>query len=144
MTKRIRQVLHGPLTEDELRRRQEEGWRPVAVEWECVEPAGGPDRPLLEEVPYGLKVAADHVHLEENPREVEAMMTILEGIVEDRPMSRIADELNRRGHAMRSGEPWTQSGVFELLPRLIEFGPRLFNREEWVERRRILRQKVAV
>jgi hypothetical protein len=67
------------------------------------------------------------------------MLGILEGIVEDRSMSRIADELNRRGFRMRTDEAWTQSGVFELLPRLIDFSPRLFKREEWIERRRKLR-----
>jgi hypothetical protein len=30
--------------------------------------------------------------------------------------------------------------VFELLPRLIEAGPRIFTSEEWIERRKRLGQ----
>ncbi len=94
------------------------------------------------EVPYGLRVAPDHVHLEENPAEVEVMMAILEGLVADMSMAFIAADLNRRGLAMRDGGRWTQSAVFDLLPRLIEFGSRLFNRDEWTRRRRLLMERI--
>jgi len=139
---RFREVLSSPLTEETIGRRAAEGWRPVAIEWERLA-ARGESGATLEEVPYGLKVAADHVHLQEDPAEVEVLLTILEGIVEDCPMSHIAATLNRRGSTMRNGMPWNQSEVFELLPRLIEFGSRLFNRDEWIERRRLLHQRVA-
>lgn len=99
---------------------------------------GGRMRSGLQEVPYGLRVAADHFHLEENPDEVQVMLAILEGIVQDLPLSKISQELNRRGYLMRTGEPWTQSAVFELLPRLIDFGSSLFSREEWQARRKAL------
>jgi hypothetical protein len=115
----------------------------VVVEWERVDSGAGRGA-TLEETPYGLKVAADHVHLEEDPSEVEVMLTILEGIVSDSPMSWIAADLNRKGATRRNGMPWTQSAVFDLLPRLIEFGSRLFNRDEWIERRRMLRERAAV
>ena len=95
------------------------------------------------EVPYGLRVAQDCMHLEENPDEVRVLLQILEGIVQDQPMSAIAQALNQGGNLMRSLEPWTQSAVFELLPRLIDFGPHLFSREEWVERRKKLRLQLA-
>lgn len=139
---RFREVLNEPVSEEMLARRAEEGWRPVVIEWERMDASAGRAR-VLEDVPYGLKVAGDGVHLEEDPGEVDAMLTILEGIVEDQPMSHIAAELNRRGSTMRNGMPWTQSAVFDLLPRLIDFGARLFNRDEWIERRRLLRQRVA-
>lgn len=138
-SERVREVLTGPLTAGELDRRAAEGWHPVAVEWERLVDSAEDWRPPVQEVPYGLRVATDNKHLEEHPEEVEIMLGILEGIVEDRSMSRIADELNRRGFRMRTDEAWTQSGVFELLPRLIDFSPRLFKREEWIERRRKLR-----
>lgn len=140
MKDRYREVLTGELTEEYLAERMTQGWRPVAIEWERGE--GESSGPTLEAVPYGMRVAADHVHLEENPDEVKVMLAILEGIVEDWPMSRIAADLNRRGSIMRNGMPWNQTSVFELLPRLIEFGPRLFNRDEWVERRRALGKRV--
>ena len=142
-TERMRQVLEGPLTADELDRRAAEGWRPVAVEWERIGAPAAPSVPVKQQVPYGLRVSDDHQHLEEHAEEVQVMLAVLEGIVEDRSMSRIAEELNRRGFLMRSGEAWTQSGVFELLPRLIDFGPRLFSHQEWIERRRKLRLHVA-
>lgn len=138
---RFREALTEPVTEELLNRRAAEGWRPAVIEWERLDAGEGPGR-TLEEVPYGLKVADDHVHLEENPAEVDAMLTILEGIVDDQPMSHIAAELNRRRSTMRNGMPWTQSAVFDLLPRLIDFGSRLFSRDEWIERRRILRQRI--
>lgn len=139
---RFREEITGPLTPEMLERKAVEGWRPVAIEWERETADGVPGR-VMEAVPFGLRVAADHVHLEENAAEVEAMLAILEGIVADWPMSRIAADLNRRGYQMRNGFSWTQTAVFELLPRLIEFGPRLFNRTEWVERRRLVREKMA-
>lgn len=142
-TDRFREEISGPITLEILERKAAEGWRPVAIEWQR-DPARPAEGPVLEDVPFGLRVAADHLHLEENPAEVETMLAILEGIVADWPMSRIATDLNRRGYLTRSGFCWTQSDVFELLPRLIEFGPRLFNHSEWVERRRLVREKMAV
>ena len=139
---RFREILSGPIREEAVQERAAQGWRPVAIEWEKVDSGEGSGG-VLEEVPFGLKVAGDHIHLEENPVEVEAMLVILEGIVAEWPMSWIAADLNRRGNTMRNGMEWTQSTVFDLLPRLIEFGPRLFNREDWVDRRRLLRQRSA-
>lgn len=137
---RCREVLTAPLTGEMLAQRASQGWRAVAVEWERTEDSGPP---ALESVPYGMRVAADHVHLEECPEEMEALLVILEGIVVDWPMSRIAADLNVRELVMRNGMPWNQTSVFELLPRLTEFGPRLFNRSEWVGRRRSMRQKMT-
>jgi len=57
-------------------------------------------------------------------------------------MASIAAGLNRRGAVMRNGGRWTQSAVFDLLPRLVEFGSRLFNREEWIRRRGLLMQRI--
>jgi hypothetical protein len=59
-------------------------------------------------------------------------------IVDDLPMSGVADELNRQGFRMRNGAKWTATGVFDLLPRMIEAGPRIFTKDEWVERRKRL------
>jgi hypothetical protein len=91
---------------------------------------------LLEVVPFGLKVAEDAVHLEREPREHEVLLHTLEFIVQDLPLSRVAVELNRLGYRTRRGTTWNAATVFELLPRLIETGPRMFTSEEWVRRRR--------
>jgi hypothetical protein len=59
-------------------------------------------------------------------------------IVEDCPLSQVADELNRRGFYTRDGKPWTPSALFILLPRMIQVGPRVFTSDEWTTRRQRL------
>jgi hypothetical protein len=48
------------------------------------------------------------------------------------------DELNRQGFRTRHGGQWTASGVFNMIPRLVETGPRIFTSAQWVEIRRRL------
>lgn len=134
-----REVLQGPITPQYLDERTAEGWRMVAVEWERA--AIGKPQPFGEmetELPYGLQVAADCQHLEENPVEKEALVLMLELIVQDLPFSKIASELNDRGYRTRSGGKWSPVAVFDLLPRMIEVGPRIFGSEEWAEQRQRL------
>ena len=59
---------------------------------------------IKEEIPYGLQVAKDCRNLEENPVEKAAMMAMLAMIVEDRPLSQVAEGLNQRGFRMRSAD----------------------------------------
>ena len=136
---RVREVLTSPPTAEYWREKAADGWRPVAVEWE--RDAEGAEQPgvLKEEVPYGLTVADDCLYLIENPTEVEAMRLMLEQIVIDRPLSAVAEELNRRGFRQRSGSEWTQVTVFNILPRLIEVAPRIYSSEDWSEKRAKLR-----
>ena len=133
---RLREVLTTPLTPEYVARRAEEGWTAVAVEWEheSSEAAATPTD-VVEEIPYGLQVAGDCHHLEENPTEKEVLVRIMEQIVQDQPLSKVAAELNRLGHRTRQGTKWSPVAVFNLLPRLIEAGPRIFSSEEWAERR---------
>jgi hypothetical protein len=58
--------------------------------------------------------------------------------VEDSALSTVAHELNRRGYYTREGSPWSPTALFNLLPRMIEVGPRLFASEEWMTRRQRL------
>ena len=97
------------------------------------------DRPLVvEEIPFGLRVADDCSGLVENQAERETIVIALDMIVEDRPLSQVADELNRRGYRTRADQPWTPSALFTLLPRMIQIGPRVFNSQEWTTRRQRL------
>jgi len=133
--KRIREVVAGPPGPDYLRARQEEGWRLVALEWERE--AEDTERAPREEVPFGLKVADDCMHLEEDPDESQALRLMLDLIVDDEiPLSRVSNELNEKGFRTRSGSKWTQAAVFEMLPRLIESAPRIFSTDEWALRKR--------
>ena len=136
---RIREVLRRPIDSAHLEERTAAGWKMVAIEWE--RPTEGLVRAsgrLETEVPYGLQVAADCLHLEENAVEKECIVMILEFIVQDLPFSKIASELNDRNYRTRSGAKWDPISVFDLLPRMIEVGPRIFTSEEWAERRQQL------
>jgi len=133
---RVREVPSGPLTPDYMGQKAKEGWKLTAVEWEReVEETAGL---LSEEVPYGLRVAADCSHLEENSAEKQALVLMMDLIVQDAPLSLVADELNRKGFRTRAGANWTPGSVFDMLPRLIQVGPRIFSSTEWTARTRHL------
>ncbi len=133
---RLREVLTTPLSSEYVSRRAQDGWIPVAVEWEREsDEAPAPPADATEEIPYGLQIASDCRHLEENPAEKQVLVLMMEQIVQDEPLSKVAEELNRHGHRTRVGTQWTPVAVFNLLPRLIEAGPRIFSSEEWAERR---------
>ena len=137
MHERIRESVSGTLNQDDLLRRMAEGWRLVAVEWEreADNPQPAPEREASAEVPFGLKVAGDCAHLEEDASERKVLLAMMELTIQDGPYSGIADELNRRGFRTREGVRWTPVSVFQMLPRLIEVGPKIFHSEEWQERR---------
>ena len=56
---------------------------------------------------------------------------MMELLVQDFPYSSIVSDLNEKGFRMRDGKPWSRVAVFNMTPRLIEVGPRLFSTEEW-------------
>ena len=133
----IRESPAGLPTQEYLNGRVTDGWRLVALEWE----RGGGDTDVgkqswVEEIPYGLKVSTDCLRLVESSEESKVILAALEMIVEDCPLSQVADELNRRGFKTRSGEPWQAAVLFDLLPRMIQVSPRVFSSGHWVGRRR--------
>ena len=135
-TERTRQVISGEFGPEDLQRKLAEGWKPVAIEWErpLATDALTATRPAPE-VPFGLRVSGDCVHLEDNPKEREILFEIMELTIQDGPYSGIAEELNRRGFRTREGGRWTPISVFQMLPRLIEAGPGILMSEEWRQRR---------
>ncbi len=140
---RTRQVVSAPFGPEDLSQRLEAGWRPVAIEWEREIPAETATQTnAAPEVPFGLKVAGDCSHLEENPVEREVLFQIMELTIQDGPYSGIAEELNRRGFRTRQGKRWTPVSVFQMLPRLIEAGPGILNSDEWHQRRQRLKIEV--
>lgn len=137
-TERIRQSRSGQLTQDEIQRRQTEGWRLIAVEWERDVPEREPiasQTPGHQGAPFGLRVASDCSTLVEDQTENEALLAMMELIIQDGPYSFVAEELNRRGYRTREGLKWTPVSVFEMLPRLIEAGPRILSSENWHRRK---------
>ena len=131
---RIRQEVPASFGPEEIARHVEQGWRLVAVEWERELPKDEAAA-KAEEVPFGLQIAKDAQRLEENPSEQEVLRLMMELTVQDGPYSAIAEELNRRGYRTRQGMMWTPVSVFQMLPRLIEVGPRIFASQEWQQRR---------
>jgi len=133
---RVHETWSRPITAEYLARQASFGWKLVSVTWEReVEPDPGGSSRRQEDPPYGLRVAGDGVHLEENTAELEVLLVIMEGIVQDHSISQISDDLNRRDFRTRNGSLWTPTAVFTLLPRLIEVGPQMFSSEEWIGRR---------
>jgi hypothetical protein len=136
-TERLRQVISAPLAEADLKRQAEKGWKLVAVEWEREVEA--PEDHLPGEVPFGLRIAGGETsRLEENPKEREILFQLMELIVQEGSYARIAEEINRRGYRTRQGAKWSPVAIFEMLPRLIEVGPQVFQSPDWQKRRQSL------
>jgi hypothetical protein len=62
-------------------------------------------------------------------------MLMMELLVQDFSYSAIVSDLNEKGFRQRDGRPWSRIAVFNMIPRLIEVGPRFFNSNEWEKRR---------
>ena len=138
---RIREAMAGPVDAEHMRQKTEAGWRLVALEWQREIPGEEAEsETLIQEIPYGLRVAGDCLHLEEDPDERNALVVMMDLIVREDPFSQVARQLNERGFRTRTGTLWNPVSVFNMLPRLIEVGPRIFSSEEWQDRKeRLLR-----
>ena len=121
---RLRELVRGQLDAEYLKNMREAGWRVSAIEWERDVESASPE-PRVEDPPYGLQVAGDCRHLEENSREQQALSLILESVSRDQPLNDIAAELNRRGYRLRGGSQWSVADVFKMLPRVIDAGPQI-------------------
>jgi Recombinase len=136
---RIREKFTGPLELDYVRERERAGWRLVAVEWEReTEAEKAAPEPGIEEAPFGQRVAGDCERLEDHPSEMQFLLSMMELIIQDISITKVAEELNRKGYRTRKGGEWGPVAVFNMLPRLIELTPRIFASEEWIERRKHL------
>ena len=141
---RIRDVIHGPLSQDMLRQRTDAGWQVVSVEWRRELPGNAPEGSVdTEDVPYGLRLSDDCLRLEVSPEENQALLQMMELLVQDFPFSSVASDLNEKGYRTREGKLWSPVTVFNMLPRLIDVGPRVFSTEEWDRRRERFGARVA-
>lgn len=131
---RVREPAPDSLNQEYIDERRRAGWKLVGIEWERPVEGAIPNR---IEVPYGWRVSTDCRHLEEDSEEQEALLAMMEMIVDDTPLSAVVAELNRREIRMRDGSAWSPAAVFHLLPRLVETGPRIFNSDAWVRRHRV-------
>jgi hypothetical protein len=107
------------------------------VSTEFVGEVSSPGLPSpVEEIPFGPRVAEDCHSLEVDPSENQILIEMMNLMVEDLPFSRVASDLNSSGYRTRKREHWTMASVFNMLPQLIEVGPRIFSSSEWANRRR--------
>ena len=144
---RIREKVTIPPTSLYLSKMLDAGWRLVALEWEReMEVSGEPEVPVAEtgseEIPFGLRIAYDCRHLEDDPLEMQTLKFLAEMIVQDISFRSMADALNAREYRTRDGHPWTAASVFKLTPRLIDVAPRVLSGAEWQSRKKQL-TKVA-
>lgn len=141
---RIREVVTGPVDPADWKQKTEAGWQLVALEWKREIAAEEPlQAVIMEEVPYGLRVASDCARLEEDPRERDVLVQMMELIVQDLSVSEVASQLNQRGFRTRKGFLWTPVNVFNMLPRLIDVGPKIFSTHDWEERRERLMKSMG-
>jgi hypothetical protein len=138
---RIRDVISGPFSPEVMRQRTSAGWQLVSLEWrrELPESEAPSEGAFAEDIPYGLRISDDCQRLEIDSAENRVLMTMMELLVQDFSYSSIVSDLNEKGFRMRDGRPWNRVALFNMTPRLIEVGPRLFSTEEW----RRLRQKFS-
>lgn len=133
---RVREAVQSPLRTEYFSQRAADGWKLVALEWEREIPGEVTQSIPRLEVPFGLRVAEDCQHLEENPLEMQILTTMMELVVRDFTISRVAIELNRREFRTREGAEWSALSVFRTLPRMIEVAPQVHSSEDWAERRK--------
>jgi len=134
---RIRDVISGPFSPEIMRQRTAAGWQLVSIEWRRELPGDAPvsEGAFDEDIPYGLRISDDCQRLEVEPREHQALVLMMELLVQDFPLSSVVSDLNEKGFRTRAGKPWSRISVFNMLPRLIEIGPSLFSSDEWEARR---------
>jgi len=130
---RIRDVISGPQSPEIIQQRTAAGWRMVSIEWrrELPDSEIPSDGAFGEDIPYGLRISDDGLRLEVDPQENHALLLMMDLLAQDFSYSSIVSDLNEKGFRTRSGRPWSRVAVFNMMPRLIEVGPRLFHSEEW-------------
>ncbi len=142
---RIRDVVSGPFFSDVVQQRMSAGWQMVYVEWrrELPDSEAPPEGAFAEDIPYGLRISEDCKRLEVDEAENKVLLMMMDLLAQDFSYSAIVSTLNESGFRTRAGKPWTRVAVFNMMPRLIEVGPRIFNSEEWERRRLRISRRVA-
>jgi hypothetical protein len=133
---RIRDVISGPFSSEIIGQRTAAGWQLVSIQWrrELPDAEAPSEGAFNENIPYGLRLSDDCQRLEIEPTENQALMLMMDLFGQDFSYSHIVSDLNEKGFRTRDGKPWNRVSVFNMMPRLIEVGPRLLSSEEWKSR----------
>lgn len=143
---RIRDVVSEPFSSDVIRQRTAGGWQMVSIEWrrELPDSEAPPEGGVFaESIPYGLRISEDCKRLEVDAHENQVLLLMMDLLAQDFSYSAIVSDLNEKGFRTREGKPWSRVTVFNMMPRLIEVGPRIFSSEEWEQRRAKLARREA-
>lgn len=142
---RIRDVVSGPFSPEVIQQRTAAGWQLVSIEWrrELPDLEAPTEGAFSDDIPYGLRISDDCQRLEVHPTENQALMLMMKLLGQDFSYSSIVSDLNEKGFRMRDNGPWNRVAVFNMMPRLIEVGPRLFSSKEWKRLRQTLSQSKA-
>jgi hypothetical protein len=134
---RVRDVVSGAFSNQIIEQRTAAGWQLVSIEWrrELPDSETPPDGAFSEAIPYGLRISDDCHRLEVDPAENQILLLMMDLLAQDFSYSSIVSDLNEKGYRTREGKPWSRIAVFNMMPRLIEVGPRIFSSEEWEQRR---------
>ncbi|HEV2215559.1 MAG TPA: recombinase family protein [Terracidiphilus sp.] len=140
---RMRDAVSEPFSQEMIRRRTAAGWRMVSIEWqrELPDSEAPGEGALPEDIPYGLRISADCMRLEIDRYENEILLRMMDLLAQDFSYASIVSDLNEKGLRTRDGKQWTRVAVFNMMPRLIEAGPRIFSSDEWEKRRRGLARR---
>lgn len=144
---RIRDVISGPFSSEVIQQRTAAGWQLVSMEWrrELPDQEAPTAGAFNEDIPFGLRISDDCQRLEVDPTENKILILMMDLLAQDFSYSSIVSDLNEKGYRMRDGSCWTRVAVFNMMPRLIEVGPRVFSTEEWrTQRPKISRQGSAI
>jgi hypothetical protein len=142
---RIRDVVSEPFSSDVIRQRTAAGWQMVSIDWrrELPDSETPSDGAFSEAIPFGLRISEDCKRLEVDPHENQVLLLMMDLLAQDFSYSAIVSDLNEKGFRTREGRPWSRVAVFNMMPRLIEVGPRIFSSEEWEQRRIKLARRAA-
>ncbi len=142
---RMRDVIAEPFSPEIIRQRKAAGWQMVSIEWrrELPDQEAPPEGAFSEEIPYGLKISDDCKRLEVDPQENKVLLLMMDLLGQDFSYSSIVSDLNEKGFRTREGKPWSRVSVFNMMPRLIEVGPRIFSSVEWEKRRTRIERREA-
>src|SRR5258708_33973731 len=93
----IRETVTGSVDLEYVRQKTEAGWKLVAMEWRREIAGDEAEQPIIvEDIPFGLRIAADCSKLEEDPQERAVLVQMMDLTVQDYSITLTASEMHNR------------------------------------------------